>query len=187
MVVPVKYEYDSNRYFWEIKRFPNGEINIMSLSKPTWSLASREVSAHLRDALIIGLPRPDNGFDHPPYTGLWFMWMKLLSLVSVRSVGCLSKHRNCSVNHRPRKCDQKSARLDNTVKLWWARWCLKSPASRLFTQLFVQAQIKERIRIFPFGWRHHENHIMSAPTKFEPNPISGLSVKERKLLEQAVT
>ena len=25
---------------------------------------------------------------------------------------------------------------------WWARWRLKSPAPRLFTQLFIQAQIK---------------------------------------------
>ena len=27
----------------------------------------------------------------------------------------------------------------------WARWCLKSPAYRLFAQQFVQAQIKENI------------------------------------------
>ena len=29
---------------------------------------------------------------------------------------------------------------------WWARWRLKSPASRLFTQPFIQAQIKENIK-----------------------------------------
>ena len=29
---------------------------------------------------------------------------------------------------------------------WWARWRLKSPASRLFTQPFVQAQVKENIK-----------------------------------------
>ena len=29
---------------------------------------------------------------------------------------------------------------------WWARWRLKSPASRLFTQPFVQVQIKESIK-----------------------------------------
>ena len=33
-----------------------------------------------------------------------------------------------------------------TVTWWWARLCLKSPASRLFTQSFVQAHIKENIR-----------------------------------------
>ena len=44
----------------------------------------------------------------------------------------------------------KSARLINsriiTVASWWARWRLKSPASRLFTQSFIQAQIKENIK-----------------------------------------
>ena len=33
----------------------------------------------------------------------------------------------------------------------WARWRLKSPASRLFTQPFVQAQIKENIKA-PRHW-----------------------------------
>ena len=32
-----------------------------------------------------------------------------------------------------------------TVKSQWARWRLKSPASRLFTQPAIQAQIKENI------------------------------------------
>ena len=35
------------------------------------------------------------------------------------------------------------------VTSWWARWRLKSPASRLFTQPFVQAQIKENIKAPP--------------------------------------
>ena len=34
---------------------------------------------------------------------------------------------------------------------WWVRWRLKSPASRLFTQLFIQAQIKENIKA-PRHW-----------------------------------
>ena len=33
-----------------------------------------------------------------------------------------------------------------TVTSWWAWWRLKSPASRLFTQPFIQAQIKENIK-----------------------------------------
>ena len=33
-----------------------------------------------------------------------------------------------------------------TVMSQWARWRLKSPASRLFAQSFVQAQIKENIK-----------------------------------------
>ena len=32
------------------------------------------------------------------------------------------------------------------MTLKWARWRLKSPASRLFTQPFIQAQIKENIK-----------------------------------------
>ena len=39
------------------------------------------------------------------------------------------------------------ARESITVTLWWARWRLKSPASRLFTQPFIQAQIKEKHQI----------------------------------------
>ena len=33
-----------------------------------------------------------------------------------------------------------------TVTSWWVRWRLKSPASRLFTQTFIQAQINEHIK-----------------------------------------
>ena len=38
-----------------------------------------------------------------------------------------------------------------TVTSWWARWCFKSPASPLFTQLFIQVQIKENIKA-PRHW-----------------------------------
>ena len=50
--------------------------------------------------------------------------------------------------------------LDITVTLWWAQWRLKSPALWVFTQSFIQTQIKENIKaprqrpvtrkIFPF-------------------------------------
>ena len=33
-----------------------------------------------------------------------------------------------------------------TMMSWWARWRLKSPASGLFIQQFIQAQIKENIK-----------------------------------------
>ena len=33
-----------------------------------------------------------------------------------------------------------------TMTSKWARWRLKSPASRLFTELFIQTQIKENIK-----------------------------------------
>ena len=38
-----------------------------------------------------------------------------------------------------------------TVTSWWVRWRLKSPASRLFAQPFVQSQIKENIKA-PCHW-----------------------------------
>ena len=38
-----------------------------------------------------------------------------------------------------------------TVTSLWTRWCLYSPASRLFTQPYVQAQIKENIKA-PRHW-----------------------------------
>ena len=69
---------------------------------------------------------------------------------------------------------------------WWARWRLKSPASRLFTQPFIQTQIKENTKAprhwplcgeftgtgeFPaqrasyaenasIWWRHHEQNAV---------------------------
>ena len=39
-----------------------------------------------------------------------------------------------------------------TMTLWWARWRLKSPASRLCTQPFVQAQNKESIKLRVTGF-----------------------------------
>ena len=46
-----------------------------------------------------------------------------------------------------------AAKNKNIVKMTsqWAQWSLKSPASRLFTQRFVQAQIKENIKA-PAHW-----------------------------------
>ena len=35
---------------------------------------------------------------------------------------------------------------DIIITSWWARWRLKSPASQLLTQPFIQAQIKENIK-----------------------------------------
>ena len=68
-------------------------------------------------------------------------------------------------------------RPNTTMTSQWARWRLKSPASPLFTQPFIRAQIKENIKVprhwplvpgeFPaqmasdaenasIWWRHHE-------------------------------
>ena len=37
--------------------------------------------------------------------------------------------------------------LSITMTSWWPRWCLKSPVSRFFAQPFVQAQIRENIKL----------------------------------------
>ena len=44
-----------------------------------------------------------------------------------------------------------SYRFTITMTLYWARWHLKSTATRLFTQPFIQAQIKENIKA-PRHW-----------------------------------
>ena len=44
---------------------------------------------------------------------------------------------------------KNTLRIRDTDSKWtsqWARWRLKAPASRLFTQTFIQAQIKENIK-----------------------------------------
>ena len=53
------------------------------------------------------------------------------SSYSALQVNCLTE-----VWHRPV--------LRITMTSWWARWCLKSPAFRLFTQPFIQEQIEEK-------------------------------------------
>ena len=59
---------------------------------------------------------------------------------------------------------KRASELDLNI---WARWRLKSPASRLFTQLFIQAQIKENIkapRHWPL-WGEFTGDWWIAPTK----------------------
>ena len=49
---------------------------------------------------------------------------------------------------------------DITMTSWWPQWRLKSSASRLFTQPFIQTQIKENIkalRNLPFEWGIHRD------------------------------
>ena len=48
-------------------------------------------------------------------------------------------------------CKVTSYTLYLTVTSWWARWHLKSPASRVFSHPFIQAQIKENINA-PRHW-----------------------------------
>ena len=43
------------------------------------------------------------------------------------------------------------SQMDITMTSEWARWRLKSPASRLFTQPFIRVQIKENIKA-PRHW-----------------------------------
>ena len=51
-----------------------------------------------------------------------------------------------------KECDNRDNVDDITMTSKWARWRLKSSASRLFTQPFIQAQIKENIKA-PRHWR----------------------------------
>ena len=81
---------------------------------------------------------------------------------------------------------------DMTVTSQWGRWCLKSPTLRLFTQPFIQAQIKDASKLrftglcdgnspvigeFPahrtsnaenvsIWWRHHVLFILTKATQF---------------------
>ena len=51
-----------------------------------------------------------------------------------------------------------------TLTSQWARWRLKSPASRLFTQLFIQVQIKKKHQSsasLAFMWRIHRGPVNS--------------------------
>ena len=57
---------------------------------------------------------------------------------------CLS---TVSVGNEPQPDNVK----DITITSWWARWRLKSPASPLFTQPFVQPHIKQNIKA-PRHW-----------------------------------
>ena len=49
------------------------------------------------------------------------------------------------------RVESVTIRLEITLTSQWARWRLKSPASRLFTQLFIQTQIKENTKA-PCHW-----------------------------------
>ena len=51
----------------------------------------------------------------------------------------------------PEMPHQNATNYAITMTSWWPRWRLKSPASRLFTQPFIQTQIKENIKA-PRHW-----------------------------------
>ena len=48
-----------------------------------------------------------------------------------------------------------------TMMSEWVCWCLKSPASQVFAQLFVQAQIKESIKAQHPGVCEGNSHMTS--------------------------
>ena len=51
---------------------------------------------------------------------------------------------------------------------YWVWWRLKSPASRLFTQLFIQAQIKENIKA-PRHWPLYGEFTDEFPAQMASN------------------
>ena len=70
--------------------------------------------------------------------------------------GILGSKEINNVNHQVFSCFALSCALlwlgvHITMTSYWARWRLKSPVSRLFTQTLIQAQIKENINA-PRHW-----------------------------------
>ena len=86
-------------------------------------LISKKTSGHATRVEILGLP-----VDSPqgPVTRKAFPWYNVIMHWSV---------------------------IPDTIPMtsWWQRWRLKSPDSRLFTQPFIQTQIKENIKA-PRHW-----------------------------------
>ena len=63
---------------------------------------------------------------------------------------------------------KKIARVTITVASQWARWRLKSPAPRLFSQVFVQTQITEKNHSsasLDFVWGNHRRWPVDSPQK----------------------
>ena len=97
----------------------------------------------------------------------------------------ISQYFDMIPDKRPENHDE--SRQNIIMTSWWARWRLKSPAYRLFTQTFLPALIKENIRVtghcggnspvtseFPtqrasnagnvsIWWRHHEANVWLYP------------------------
>ena len=75
-----------------------------------------------------------------------------------------------------------------TVTSKWARWRLKSTASRLFTQPYIQAQIKENIkapRHWPLWWGIHRwpvNSPHKGPVTWKMLPFDDVIVDSPSLL-----
>ena len=81
-----------------------------------------------------------------------------------------------------------------TVTSQWTRWRLKSPASRLFIQPFIQTQIKENIKAPPhwplcgeftgtgyaenvsIWWRHHGHPVDDNFTRDPQPPVTKFSL-----------
>ena len=77
-----------------------------------------------------------------PVTRKAFLWRDVVMI-----------YLNLNMRVPPFQCEARVAHKQRnvTVTSWWAPWRLKSPASRLFTQAFIQTQIKENIKA-PRHW-----------------------------------
>ena len=120
---------------------------------------------------------------------LWPVWIIRIACVTI---WMLSRFHAWAHNKFP-----ELAQCTITVTSSWARWHIKSPASRLFSQLFVLMQIKESIKIRVSGlckgnspvagefhaqkaskaknssiwWRHHA--LIFSTWLFQPNKEKG--------------
>ena len=93
--------------------------------------------------------------DSRPWQQSW-LWNRELSWYSDDKVGIMTTLKSRlieipKVGQRGWRGLRQISRIAITVTSYWARWRLKSPASRLFAQLFIQAQIKENIEA-PRHW-----------------------------------
>ena len=64
---------------------------------------------------------------------------------------CLNQTKPRSWDYLPGECHHTNRALSITITSYWALQRLKSPASPLFSQLLVRAQIKENVKV-PRHW-----------------------------------
>ena len=81
-----------------------------------------------------------------------YIWVNIGSVNGLLSDGTKSLPDPKLTNHQGHSVALTREKIHNiTMTSQWTRWRLKSPASPLFTQLFIRAQIKENIKA-PGHW-----------------------------------
>ena len=83
----------------------------------------------------------------------WFFFDTLYIGIRIQIYFLPKKFQKASVEYKKKLFSWSNEEFRNNIALTsqWPRWRLKSPASRLFTQRFIQTQIKENIKA-PRHW-----------------------------------